>query len=340
MRIRIDINHRIISIALLYVFSLCLHADAQKLDLLESSVQSSLRGLSIVDARTLWVSGTQGTVLKSKDGGKSFTRLSVYGYENHDFRDIEAFDANTAIIMAVDTPAILLKTKDGGKTWKVVFEDHRPGMFLDAMEFWNELSGIVIGDPIHQKVFIARTFDGGESWRGLPENQYPETLEGESFFAASGSNITKRNKEEAVFVSGGMISRLFIRDKTVELPFIKGSNTCGANSISVNQKNQMLVVGGDYKDASNRNGTCFIIEEEGKKIHTPKTSPSGYRSCVQFITKKKAITCGLSGVDVTEDGGKNWRHISDEGFHVVRKAKKGKYIYLAGLAGKIARLSW
>jgi photosystem II stability/assembly factor-like uncharacterized protein len=48
---------------------------------------------------------------------------------------VEAFDANTALIMAVDSPAVILKTKDGGKSWKEVFRDNRKGMFLDAMDF-------------------------------------------------------------------------------------------------------------------------------------------------------------------------------------------------------------
>jgi photosystem II stability/assembly factor-like uncharacterized protein len=49
--------------------------------------------------------------------------------------DIEGFDANTAVIMAVAEPAIILRTIDAGKTWKTVFSDSRPGMFLDAMDF-------------------------------------------------------------------------------------------------------------------------------------------------------------------------------------------------------------
>jgi hypothetical protein len=44
--------------------------------------------------------------------------MKVPGYEKMDFRDIEAFDSNTAIIMGITLPAVLLKTKDGGKPGK------------------------------------------------------------------------------------------------------------------------------------------------------------------------------------------------------------------------------
>jgi photosystem II stability/assembly factor-like uncharacterized protein len=313
---------------------------AQTLKTLNHSSNTSLRGLSVVSDKVIWASGSLGTVLKSTNGGESFEKLLIKGYEQRDFRDIEAFDEKKAIIMAIDTPAVILKTTDGGQTWKKVFEDNRPGMFLDAMEFWNELSGIVVGDPIGGKFFIARTFDGGESWRGLPEENYPSATEGESFFAASGTNVVKRNKQEAVFITGGLVSRLFIRDQIIELPFTKGSNTIGANSVAVSKKGKILIVGGDYKDASNRNNTCFIYNDKANNIKASSVPPFGYRSSVIFLTETKAICCGLSGVDLTEDGGMTWKNITSTGYHVVKKAKKGKGIYLAGAQGKIARLAW
>jgi hypothetical protein len=54
----------------------------------------------------------------------------------------------------------------------------------------------------------------------------------------------------------------------------------------------------------------------------------------------KAISCGLTGVDITYDGGRNWIWISKEGFHVCRKAKNGEAIFFAGNSGKIAKIVW
>jgi len=50
------------------------------------------------------------------------------------------------------------------------------------------------------------------------------------------------------------------------------------------------------------------------------------------------ITCGTSGVDVSMDGGLNWKLISSEGFHACAKAKKGKAVFLAGKDGRIAKV--
>ena len=99
--------------------------------------------------------------------------------KKRDFRDIEAFDAATAIIMAIGEPAHILKTTNGGETWQLVYENKTTGMFLDAMEFWNQQSGIVLGDPINGKFFIARTFDEGKTWHEIPYSNLPVADSGE-----------------------------------------------------------------------------------------------------------------------------------------------------------------
>lgn len=319
---------------------LSITASAQTIQLLDSNTTISIRGLSVVSDNILWASGSKGTVARSLDGGKTFQWMIVKGFEKRDFRDVEAFDANTAIIMTVDTPAIILKTTDGGTTWRKVFEDKRPGMFLDAMEFWNNSSGIVVGDPINNKLFIARTFDGGETWRGLPEANYPEAAKGEAMFASSGTNVVKLNKQEAVFVTGGKKSRLFIRDLKIDLPIVQGKDFTGANSIAVYDEKNMVIVGGDFTKDTSRFMNCVLTKNKGQSFIIPATPPFGYRSCVIYISKNKLITCGTTGVDVSEDGGNNWRNVSASGFHVVQKAKKGKAVFLAGSRGRIAKLIW
>jgi hypothetical protein len=59
---------------------------------------------------------------------------------------------------------------------------------------------------------------------------------------------------------------------------------------------------------------------------------------VEFLEKKQWITCGLNGVDITNDDGNTFTIISKEGFHVVRKAKKGKAVFFAGNGGRIGKL--
>ena len=330
------------------LFTLCLaaygFAQNPRVEQLTTGTKTHIRGLSVVTNNVIWASGSNGMVGTSINGGKDWRWFQVKGFEKTDFRDIEAFDGATAIIMAIDTPAYILRTTDAGYNWKVVYENKKTGMFLDAMEFWNSEAGIVIGDPINGKIFIARTFDGGQSWKELPEQFKPKADKGEACFAASGTNIRALDRDEAVFITGGTSSNIFIRDQKIKLPIVQGKETTGANSVAVwdnkklNGGNKMIVVGGDFNADSSSVNNCFYTTNRGKSWKAPKQPPHGYRSCVEYLTEKNLITCGTSGVDYSTDGGDTWSLLTKEGYHVVRKAKDGEAVYLAGANGKIARL--
>lgn len=339
-------NNTLHILIMLPVILIAASLHAQRIVMLDSSHTVSIRGLSVADNNTAWLSGSNGTVATTADGGKSWQWMRVKGFEQTDFRDIEAFDKNTAVIMGIGEPAVILKTHDGGAHWQTVFKDSRKGMFLDAMEFWNGESGIVIGDPLKGKIFVARTFDGGDSWQVLPENGLPSAEKGEAMFAASGTNIRSISLSEAAFVSGGSVSRFFYRDKRTVLPLLQGKETAGANSLAVyhNKKRKpaqnMVVAGGDFSNDSLSQGNCAVSSDGGTTWAVPTIPPRGYKSCVEYITATRLITCGTSGVDISEDGGLHWQQISRLSFHVCRKAKKGSLVLLAGQDGKIAKLDW
>ena len=302
--------------------------ECQTLTQLTMGTKTSIRGLSVVSDKIIWASGSNGMVARSVDGGNNFTWIQVPQFEKKEFRDIEAFDSNHAFIMCIAEPAYILKTLDGGNNWETVFVDSTKGMFLDAMHFKDDKNGVVIGDPIKNKPFIAVTNDGGNNWQQKLDFAPQNMKDGEAFFASSGSNIFLKKKNH-YFVSGGVASNFYINEKKFEIPIIQGVQSTGANSIFVH-KNKAIIVGGDFTKDSITTQNCVLVNLRKMQISVPQTSPSGYRSCVVFINKNKAVTCGLNGVDVSNDAGINWKKISNEGFHVVQKAKKGNAIFLAG----------
>jgi photosystem II stability/assembly factor-like uncharacterized protein len=306
---------------------------AQEVKILQQGEKVSLRGLSVVNDKVIWVSGSNGTIARSINGGRDWTWKKVDGYISRDFRDIEAFNSKTAVIMAVGEPAIILKTTDGGESWKKVYENATTGMFLDAIEFSSDNEGLVIGDPVNGRFFMARTNNGGNSWKELNDLSFAE--KGEACFAASGTNL--RINKDIYFVSGGTTSRLFINNKPSNIPLLQGKESQGANSIAISQDN-IIIVGGDFNADSMKLGNCIISRNGGTSWIKPSSLPNGYRSCVEFIDTKHAITCGLTGVDISNDAGIQWNSISSTGFHVCRKAKKGSAVYLAGNNGRIGKL--
>ncbi len=307
---------------------------AQRIEVLTSGTETSLRGLCVVNDQVIWVSGSKGKVGRSTDGGKTWEWTTVAGFEKRDFRDIEAFDDKTAVIVAIAEPGNILKTTDGGKSWKTVFHDTTKGMFLDAMDFYDNKKGIAVGDPIDGKIFIVTTNDGGNSWKRSTAD-IPAKEEG--FFAASGTNVRYHKNGSFTAVSGGKVARLIEPGRTETLPIIQGQEMTGPNSIAIYGK-QAIVVAGDYEHQQDTTQNCLISTDGMKTWHEPLAGPNGYRSCVAYITAQQLITCGVPGVDISNDGGNTWQLISKEGFHTCSKAKKGNAVFLAGGNGRIARL--
>jgi hypothetical protein len=313
---------------------------AQTVVVVEQGQKVSLRGLSMPTSSVVWASGSNGKVAKSVDGGNTFRWMTVEGYAKRDFRDIEAFDSSSAIIMAVDTPAIILKTTDGGKTWRKVFEDVRPGMFLDAMDFSGN-NGVVIGDPINGKTFMAVTSDKGDSW--IPKETRDGMMDGEAFFASSGSNIkllgTKR-RSKTLFVSGGIQSRMFFNGNAIILPMQSGKNSTGANGLAIHPDQQKgIIIGGDFANDRRSDSAILLFSLSPLvKFSSPVTPPSGYKSAAVYLSRSMVLSCGTSGVDLSVDGGLNWKNISKLGFHVAVKSPDGRFGIVAGGNGRIAKV--
>ncbi|WP_438945108.1 WD40/YVTN/BNR-like repeat-containing protein [Sediminibacterium sp.] len=323
--------------------------DAQtnpSIEVLTQGTKTSMRGLSVVSEKIFWVSGSNGMVGKSIDGGKNIQWIQVPGFEKRDFRDIEAYSDQVAIIMAIADPAIILKTKDGGNSWYTVFADSTKGMFLDAMHA-NGKSIQVIGDPINGKAFFAISNNQGESWESQVKDAIP-LQEGEAFFASSGSNLQmapsgNQFKAGTWMVTGGKASRIInARDQrdVYALPLIQGKESTGANSIDISPSGKFaFIVGGDFARDTLREGNAVkVVFGKSISFTQPTIPPHGYRSSVVYINENILISCGTSGVDISRDGGMHWSNISRLSFHVVQKAKTGNAVFLAGGGGRIAKL--
>ena len=328
-------------LAILFIF-LYHFTIAQDIEVLTSGTKTSIRGLSVVNDQVIWVSGSSGKVGKSVDGGAHWAWMTVKGFEKSDFRDIEAFDEKTAVIMSIAEPAYILKTYNGGESWKLAYVDSTKGIFLDAMEFWPDGRGVVIGDPIDGRMYMARTIDNGSNWQRTAPDKLPALAVGEAFFASSGTNVRPLNYEEAVIVTGGKKSQIYLRGRLIALPIIQGGESTGANSLAVsyrgNKTDKIVVIGGDFSRDTLRTNNCFYSTNLGKTWLAPKEGPHGYRSCVEFIDKNTLLACGTSGVDISKDDAKTWQLISPKSFHVCRRAKEGSAVFLAGVNGTIAKL--
>jgi len=332
------IYKRITFFIFLYMLLFASISKAQHITTLQQGKPTNIRGMCVVDDKTAWISGSKGYVAITTDAGKTWVWQQVKGYETADFRGIKAFSDKEAIIIASGTPAVILKTIDGGITWNLKYKNTDTTYFMDAVNFPDPKHGFVLGDPINNKFLMLETKDGGETWDNY--NHSPVALPGEAAFAASNTclRITPNNNK---FIStGGLFAEVDISNQNGEwthhqILIFKGKPSKGAFSIAVNN-NQLVVVGGDYQHDSNKDSTACYSIDGGDIWHLAKVPPAGYQSCVEFINAATFLSTGTSGSNITTDNGLTWRKINNASFNVCGSSIHKKLILLAGNNGKVA----
>jgi photosystem II stability/assembly factor-like uncharacterized protein len=128
-----------------------------------SNTTADLRGIHNVGNGVAWASGTNGTVLRTEDGGYVWQSCSIPpGAEKLDFRGVQAFDANTAIVMSSGPgeQSRLYKTTDGCHTWKLLFTNP------DKDGFWDAIQAGDANDPLRKEDERERALILGDSVNG------------------------------------------------------------------------------------------------------------------------------------------------------------------------------
>ncbi len=322
------------------------HAQAQHLMLhvLQEGRSTSIRGLSVLDDSVAWVSGNNGWVGRTTNGGKTWDWQQVAGHETKDFRDIEVFSTDTALVMSAGSPLVILRTTDGGQSWCAVHRDERPAIFVDGMDFWDDRRGLAYGDPIDGLLQLLATEDGGRTWHDISQRAGIRLADGEAGFAASGTGIRTLPGGHAFIATGGLRSRLLHTTDyghtwvVEDCPIIQGTASTGIFSIAFQDGCSGVAVGGDYQRDTYAENAVFVTTDSGTTWRRPTKGTGGYRSAVEYVGDRHLVATGTSGVDYSSDGGMTWKTISGDGYHVVRRAKKGRWILLAGAGGRIATL--
>ena len=270
-----------------------------------------------------------------------------------DFRDVDAFDADTAYLLSIGEgeKSRIYKTTDGGATWKLQFRNSRPKAFFDAMAFWDRDHGIAMSDPVDGRFLVITTADGGRTWRETPREGMPPALEGEGGFAASGTCIAVEGKENVWFGTGGASGARVFRSTdrgrtwTAAASPITHGKSAGIFSVAFRDAGRGVIVGGDYtkEDESKQNAA---MTRDGGRTWTliDAARPNGYRSCVAYVrgargTPMLLVAVGPTGSDYSTDDGASWRSFSAEGFHTVSFTRASAEGWAAGEQGRIAKFA-
>ncbi|HMT08705.1 MAG TPA: hypothetical protein PKA82_11930 [Pyrinomonadaceae bacterium] len=277
---------------------------------------ASFRGLSVVNEKVIWASGTGGTVIRTIDGGKKWDVIQVPDAAKLDFRDIEAFDANTAYILSIGDgeSSRIYKTTDGGKTWKEQFRNTNKKAFFDAIACWTAKRCIAMSDPVDGHYVLIETLDGS-TWNEIKSNDLPAAKDGQAAFAASGTClITQGSGGMAYLVSGGtdaVVYRSYDYGRkwaAAPTPIAKGTQGSGIFSIAMWNGKVGFIVGGNYEKPNEKTNVAASTPD-GARTWKPVEGLSGYRSAVAYVDAKTLIAVGTNGSDISLDSGRTWEKL-------------------------------
>ena len=205
------------------------------------------------------------------------------------------------------------------------------------------------------KFWIARTKDGGVTWRSVAKANQHIAAPGEAGFAASGTNMCTVGNTTCFIGLGGApegqrnkTSRILIsKDKGTTWKFggpvpIARSPSSGIFSVWFADESRGIAVGGDYSKPDDDQSNYAITRNGGRTWTTPnpRIPPSGYRSCVASFRagrEVKVVAVGPNGTDMSTDLGNKWVRISNKGFHAVSFPADSKKGWAVGGEGKVAR---
>jgi photosystem II stability/assembly factor-like uncharacterized protein len=308
---------------------------------LVSGSTSNMRGVSVVDVRVVWASGTGGSVLRSVDGGATWLARGVPGGASLDFRDIEAFDSITAYVLSAGEDGRIYKTVDGGLTWQLQFQNQAKGAFFDCFDFWDARRGIAMSDPVGGRFLIVHSEDG-TTWRAIEPANLPPAQPGEAAFAASGTCLTATADQRVhLATGGGAEGRVLVSADggrswwATATPVAAGAPSAGIFSLAFRDSNYGIAIGGDYTQPDVE---AVVARTSDGGVTWTRAGRTSYVSGAAFVGSSDTVMAvGTNGTRLSSDGGMTWLTLDTLEYNAVQFTGDGTG-YAVGSRGRIAKI--
>lgn len=306
-----------------------------------------LQAVSAVSDSVVWISGHEGTWVRSTDGGLSWDVSTGPGADTLQFRDIHAFDAERAVMLSAGTgiASRIYWTDDAGANWTLGFlmEDERG--FLDCMDFWDDLHGVAYGDSFDGVPYILRTVDGGHTWERPDAKELPGASQGEGGFASSGTCVrTSGERTGWIGTGAGGAARVLRTDdrgatwRAYQTPMVTG-DVAGVFTVTFRNRDVGLVLGGDLDREAEPTENVFRTTDGGESWEPGGAMVlSGPVYGASFVPgTRMAVAVGPKGADFSPSDGARWISISTEDYWAVDFAEDGTG-WMAGPEGRVTKV--
>jgi len=308
-----------------------------------SGTTALLQAVSAPSERVVWVSGHAAVVLRTRDGGSTWERVSVSADTTLEFRDVEALDANTAWVLAAGpgSRSRIYHTRDGGRTWSAQFVNRDSSAFYDCFAFWDAAHGIALSDGL----LLRRTEDGGVHWPLLPDSILPRAQHGEGGFAASGTCVTALAGRYAWVATGAADTARVLATgdrgatwRTVAAP-IPGGSFAGLATVAFRDTAHGLVAGGNLGDAKGRDPNVAISEDGGRTwtLSGRPPFPGPVYGAAYAGSSRTVAAAGPGGLALSTDDGHSWTALDTLAYWSVGFAS-GRVGWAVGPRGRIVQI--
>ncbi len=261
-------------------------------ELLEFSIPgTTIRAIESLNDSTIWFAGSNGKWGYTKNNGANWT-IEIIEDEGKkpNFRSIAVQDNGDVFLVAIEEPAAIFKSSDQGQNWSKVHEGPSTESFFDAVEFWNDDKGILLGDPQNNCFYVALTSDGGDTWTQVDCAKLPPALPEEYPFAASNTNIALAGSHVWFGTGGESESRVYHSAdwgknwEVISTPIVSGKGMTGIYSIDFFDQNNGVIAGGNWDAVSENTGNMASTKDGGKTWNLLFDGENeGYTSCIQYI---------------------------------------------------------
>ena len=306
-----------------------------------SGTTATLRGIRAVNDNVVWACGTTGAVLKTIDGGASWTVCTPTLATATNYC-VDALDATTAWVTGTvggSADVTIWKTIDGGTTWAPQYNN--PAGFGDGVRFFNANDGVYYGDPDpwpSGNWELLTTNNGGTTWNRVPRSNFPAADSvAEEFGSANSFDIFGNNVWFNSYYNQATTNPVHVFKSTDKglnwtsypIPFPSGG-TYGVLSFSDALNGAIGSVNGDLGFTSDGGATWTFSTEAGKAFRGMTNIP-GFNSF---------ITVGSSGTSYYSSNFGPWTTLTTGTTQTLRCVDaSAKYAWAAGNSGTILKLA-
>ena len=279
----------------------------------QSGTTNRLQAISPVSSTVAWASGTGGTFTLTTDGGRHWRAGVVRGAEALEFRDVEGISATDAYLLSAGTgeDARIYRTADGGRTWKLQFQNHNPDAFYDCFAFWTPSRALTMADAVNGRFPVLRTEDGLH-WARIAR-RLPAALPGEAAFAASGTCVATFGQNRAWIATGGAEHARILRTtdggdtwEAFATPIVQGTPAAGIFTVAFRDADHGILAGGDLEQANKHTDNVATSSDGGRTWRLAARTPFlGAAYGLTYVPRGSGGSTGRTVV-ITGPGGAAW----------------------------------